>query len=116
MLKDDRLEEAERVLRGFLKFPAGWDSYGGKRIDSEKASAALAVLKTLWPADASLPDLIPCPTGGVQLEWTSLGGEIELEAISATEFEFLFTAVDGESFGGKVSLVCLESSGVGAKP
>lgn len=58
-----------------------WDSYGGRSPSVATAVTAikvLALLANVVPA----PDVVPTSTGGVQLEWSTGGVELEIEVLS----------------------------------
>lgn len=77
------LIDATKRLAMLSKLPADWDSYGGAAPSKASVVAALALLMELWidellPAENGI-EIIPVPTGGIQLEWSRANGDLEVE-------------------------------------
>ena len=77
------LIDATSRLAALIKLPGDWDSYGGLAPSKESVIAALALLMELWIDEllsSDIPvDIVPVPTGGIQLEWSGASGDIEIE-------------------------------------
>jgi hypothetical protein len=56
----------------------GWDSYHGQRIQAEPIRRALEVLVSLDITARQLPSFVPMSNGGIQLEWHTLSGDLEV--------------------------------------
>lgn len=57
----------EKRFAELLALPAGWDSYGARKIDPQAIAAARRFLEALPKYE---PVIVPTNTGGVELEWT----------------------------------------------
>lgn len=76
-----------------------WDGYGGVKPTLPSMFMALATLLAVWRAgslsnNAHL-DVIPVPTGGVQLEWQGQNGDIEIEVDQDGMMSWLIEWNDG---------------------
>ncbi|HEX3130798.1 MAG TPA: hypothetical protein VH394_25915 [Thermoanaerobaculia bacterium] len=87
---NDAFKEAERVIAGLLKMPAGWDSYGAKPIDRQRAAAARYVVWMSIASGAPPPAIVPTSDGGIQLEWHRCGVDLEIRAVAETLLEISF--------------------------
>lgn len=65
-------------LDELLRLPVGWDGYGGGPIKSETAFFAMNMLQAICPGDMDAPQLVPGPSGDLQVEWHYLHSTIEL--------------------------------------
>lgn len=88
-VREDLLTAVRHMVR-LLSMPPGWDSYGGKPIDRQKATAALALVGTAIEKGAPMPAIVPTSDGSVQLEWHRRGVDLEIRATSETSFEVFF--------------------------
>ena len=83
------------TLRKFvqlLDLPPDWDGYGARPVDPAVVKGALRLLLELVPTAASVPNVVPSPSGGVQVEWHERGADIELEfKVDATASFFMET-------------------------
>lgn len=59
----------EERFAELLALPAGWDSYGARKIDPLAIAAARRLLDAL-PKYIPEPAIAPMSNGGVELEWT----------------------------------------------
>jgi len=96
-LNDDFIE-AERAIAALLKMPAGWDSYGAKPIDRQRAAAALYVVWMSIAAGAPPPAIVPTSDGGIQLEWHRCGVDLEIRAPAGTLLEVSFEDLESGEF------------------
>jgi len=77
-----KAKELIQSLETFMEFENNWDSYGSVRIREEAKDVAISFIKHLddffYPMlrDA---EIFPVPTGGVQIEWETSGGYLEVE-------------------------------------
>jgi hypothetical protein len=71
------LRDIAKALEDLLRLPAGWDSYGSRRVSTDAALAAFVLLHGSVSDNTPLPEFVPTPEGGVQLEWHT--DEVEIE-------------------------------------
>jgi len=62
-----------------LALPKDWDTYGAKQIRSDVVQYALTIVFPLVFEGFPVPKIVPVPNGGIQLEWHTRKGELELE-------------------------------------
>jgi hypothetical protein len=88
----DRKWQVE-VLKPLIKYVAmsqGWDSYGGLPLRSDAGFFALRVLNDVMRPRTPVPQVIPSPMGGVQLEWHEKDIDLELHITAPYECELWF--------------------------
>lgn len=94
-----RLIEAIEKIAEYSDLPNNWDSYGGVGLSQparERAqSFVLALLSEGLLAIGDEIDILPVPTGGIQFEWTTPRGSVEIEIDQAGHFHSLFEFADG---------------------
>ena len=71
-----RLEELVQDLQ------RGWDGYQGEPVSLENATFALRMLEAVCGPAAPTPQLVPGPSGDLQIEWHTLSGDIELHVLA----------------------------------
>ena len=76
-----------RRLRELAKLEAGWDSYDASPITEVSIQATERLLECL--KNRSPDCTVPLSGGGVQLEWSGPGGEIEVEIQAYGQFGVL---------------------------
>ena len=59
--------------------PEGWDSYGAACVDHNAIRYVLRLLLRISSANTPAPSLVPLPDGGVQIEWHTTVGDLEIE-------------------------------------
>lgn len=77
------LEPVVDRLTELLGLPADWNSYGALPITEDKANRALDVLDKAMTRDTPPPQIVPTASGGIQLEWHTIAGDVEIEIESA---------------------------------
>lgn len=85
----DWLRQALGRLETVASLPRGWDSEGGPPPNSQLVRAAADILRDLQRDDLPLPFVCPIAGGGLQLEWSSGGKEVELELVDERTIGFL---------------------------
>ncbi len=84
-------------LEEILKLPFKWDTCSAKTISQEAANEALIFLTkiekqfTEFGKPLSNPEIVPLPSGGIQLERATEKGELEIEFHGNVTFPLLFT-------------------------
>lgn len=71
------LRPVVKRLQRLLELPTGWDSYGAAPIQGSVALRAVVFLAGLDPTTGS-PEIYPTASGGLQLEWDSPEGSLEI--------------------------------------
>lgn len=72
------LHDLEDQLASILNLQAGWDSYGADRPDDALVAHALDIFLEAATDQTPAPQVIPLPSGGIQLEWHCAGIDIEM--------------------------------------
>ena len=102
----------ERMI-GLLRLRSNWDSYGAKWIAVRAVMGTLLLLRDVMGPDTSVPHVIPAPHGGINLEWSRGGYELEIETTDGKSFEALYVTPDEHfmkcSWGSGGSLVVVRS-------
>lgn len=75
-------EVVMKRLEELLRLDRGWDGYRGEPLSLENAAFALRMLEAVCGPDVSPPQLVPGPSGDVQIEWHTLKGDIELHVLA----------------------------------
>ena len=104
--RPDWLDEAIGNIRQLLQLPSNWDSYDAAPIGSDATERSIDVFldilnqPDLWK-QLPAPRIVPCPDGGIQLEWDMNDREIEIVVpeSSAEPIEYLAVDRSGEKEG-----------------
>jgi len=88
------LKSVEEVA-DLLSLPAGWNSYSAKPIAPANAVRAIRLLADLLESATPPPIVVPTVRGGIQLEWHTEKGDIEIYIKSPENVTFF--AEDFES-------------------
>jgi len=91
-----KLQTIYKIL-GLSNLEENWDSYGGKPTDQIIINKTVELIQSLsFPYDEMpLPAVIPTSEGGLQLEWSEGGKELEIEIRSSGDIEW-FMCQNGE--------------------
>lgn len=73
-----QLRAVEKVAR-FRGLGPNWDSYGAAPPAEDALDLAMEVLATPSLPPASVPRVLPLPSGGIQLSWSSDSREVDVE-------------------------------------
>jgi hypothetical protein len=82
--------EVLKPLAKYATMPHGWDSYSGLPLRWDAGFFALWVLNTVMHPRTPVPQVVPSPVGGVQLEWHEKDIDLELHITAPYECEFWF--------------------------
>lgn len=74
--------------------PVGWDGYGSEAIGEDVRSFALQILYSSMTKDQMAPSIVPISGGGLQLEWHTPKGDIELEISRPNQSELYVSFED----------------------
>jgi len=81
------------VLKHLVKYAAlspGWDSYVGVPLRLDAGFFALSLLNDIMRPRTPMPQVVPSPVGGVQLEWHEKNIDLELHIAAPYECELWF--------------------------
>lgn len=78
LLERPWFSEALKRFLGLIALRDNWNGYGERVVHEGAVKRAMNVLKEVG-VDGPPPDVVPTAEGGVQLEWTGAGWEIEVE-------------------------------------
>jgi hypothetical protein len=67
----DRLEQ-------LIRLEEGWDGYAGFPVSFVNAKFAFHMLESICRPDTPAPQIVPGPSGDLQIEWHTSTGDIEL--------------------------------------
>lgn len=84
----DKVEQQFLALRSSKR---NWDGYGAPPLDHSTLDRALALLATITERETVEPSLVPSAHGGVQLEWHTLRGDLEIELEPSGSISILYT-------------------------
>jgi len=70
--------QALRDFRRLLALDDNWNGYGERAVHEDAVKRAMNVLNVVG-VDGPRPDIVPTSDGGVQVEWSADGSEIEVE-------------------------------------
>lgn len=108
--RDRLLENAQQIL-SFLQLESAWDGRRGNPLSIEAAGVAVQILLDVVSIERPSPQLIPLPSGGIQIEWHVAGNDLEIEIDSKGEIHILaITAADETVIDREVSPVFLDSA------
>ncbi len=93
-----QVEPVKRVLE-CLNLGNNWDSYGGKIVRLEIADAVIDFIDRMPQNASMIPRVVPLSTGGIQLEFSRGGKELEIEFIPDGRIHYLEAEGDKETEG-----------------
>lgn len=68
-------------LRHIRELPEGWDTYGSRAVQTSALAMAVAVLVAASAAGMPAPFVGPVSGGGLQFDWTTARGDLEIEVL-----------------------------------
>jgi len=87
-----------KAIDELTQLEPGWDGYGGIAVKPRVAGHALKFLRAIGPHTELMPDIVPMPDGGLQLEWFFGDYEVEVEISPDCDTHFFFECKrDGRS-------------------
>jgi hypothetical protein len=85
-------------IAALLTLPPGWNSYSARPIAPQNANRAIGLLWNLLQAGIAAPIVVPRVRGGIQIEWHTEAGDIEIYIDSPDQISFFAEDVkSGES-------------------
>ncbi len=103
----DKLRPIVKQMNALLELEPGWNSYDAKPIQREACTRGLEMLQAR--DDVPLPQVVPRPPGGIQLEWLGPDGDFCVEFDCTTRMCKIGVTLDIEEWRSEVSLVPLET-------
>jgi len=85
----DWLMQALDRLQSVASLPPGWDGEGSPPPTAQIVESAVGFLQYLQRDDVPLPFICPISGGGLQLEWSTDGKEIEIEFLNQQTIAFM---------------------------
>ncbi len=85
-------------IAALLSLPPGWNSYSARPITPQNAIRAIGLIWNLLQPGIAAPIVVPRVRGGIQLEWHTEAGDIEIYIDSPDQISFFAEhAESGES-------------------
>jgi hypothetical protein len=85
-------------IASLLALPPGWNSYSARAIAPQNAVRAIGLVWDLLQPGVDAPVAVPRVRGGIQLEWHTVSGDIEIYIDSPDQITFFAEhAESGES-------------------
>ena len=91
-------------LTELVRLKHGWDGYRGKPVSLENATFTLRMLETICGPNAATPQLVPGPSGDLQVEWHTMSGDIELHVLEPNRVDAWRQLVGGNDDGESLDL------------
>ena len=82
----------------------GWDGYEGIPVVFENAHFAVAVLESCCGNNDPVPQIVPGPSGDLQIEWHLEKGDIELHILAPNNVQAWYVDEDTGFDGEELSL------------
>lgn len=82
-------------LQSLARLPADWDSYGANPVELSRIQQAYHLLQSIMDDDTPAPILVPTPDGSIQMEWHTLGIELEVNLLSDADLDVSFEDLSG---------------------
>ncbi len=90
-------------IRGYMDLVPNWDSYGGGAISSKVVDMAERFAEMMARIGFSRPTVCPESSGGILLEWQSLGQVLTVDiAIDKEGFSFSYESAESLELEGDV--------------
>lgn len=107
----DKLVRSLGKLVRFRSLDEAWDGRQGKPLSPEAALVAVRVLIDVAAVERPTPQLVPLPSGGVQVEWHVGGNDLEIEVDAKGDLHVLaVTPTDEVAIDREVSPVFFDSA------
>ncbi len=84
------LDGVSQEMQSFRALPPNWDSYGGGPIRPDILNEAMKVAEFLAECGFSRPVVGPQSSGGILMEWDSIGGALTVDLDGNHGFSFAY--------------------------
>jgi len=78
------------AMADILKLKENWDSYHAPPIDPLRVMQVLEFLVAVMRDDTPTPSVVPTSSGGVQIEWSVNGINLEIEFVREGKIGYLY--------------------------
>ena len=82
-------------LESLAQLPEDWDSYGASPVRTSRIQQAYGLLQSIMDDETPAPDLVPTANGSIQIEWHTLGVELEIHLLSDADLDVYFVDLEG---------------------
>ena len=82
--------EVDETLAELVALPEGWDGHGGLPVQPALAEQARRFMVAIRECTQIVPDIVPLPDGGLQLEWYVSTHEVEV-AFPSDEAPYVYS-------------------------
>ncbi len=89
------LRSAQRKVSELANLPPGWDGYNSRPVQQQAIERTLNILKCIAGLRLPRPQIFPVPGGGLQVEFSQDGRELEIETLPDGSVEYLITDPGG---------------------
>lgn len=83
-------------LEELIRLEEGWDGYTAFPVSFDNAMFAFRMLESICRRDTSPPQIVPGPSGDLQIEWHTHQGDIELWVRGPNKVHAWRTSNDGQ--------------------
>lgn len=91
-------------LEELVRLKPGWDGYRGQPVSLAHAVFALGLLEATCQADTLPPEIVPGPSGDLQIEWHTANHDIELHVRAPYDVEVWRLKAGGDADGELLEL------------
>lgn len=106
------LSEAITRIADLMRLPANWDGHGGHPVSRDAGVFAYSLVEAVFSTGCGAQaQIVPLAYGGVQIEWHTLKGDLEVEVERPCRFFGYFEDADtgeSEEFSGCTDFARIE--------
>ena len=89
------IEPTVARMEALAQLTADWDSYGSSPVRTSRIQQAYSLLQSIMDDRTPAPDLVPTANGSIQIEWHTLGIELEIHLLSDADLDVYFEDLQG---------------------
>lgn len=89
------IEQVSERINQLRSLKAGWDSYGAPAINEATLNYGLGLFAIVAIPKLPVPSVVPTRHGGVQFEWHTAQGDVEVLITAPTRYEAFFAPRKG---------------------
>lgn len=86
-------------LNEICALPFGWDGYRGRPTRWDTASFTYALLRRICRPTTPAPDIVPLPSGGLQIEWHTSTSDVQFIVYAPYKVQAWKASVDPDDEG-----------------
>ena len=102
-VEDWHRKVSERIQE-LIRLPVGWDGYAGRPVKFETGMFTCKMLNALWRWDTPVPQIVPGPSGDLQIEWHMQDNTVELHVIAPNRVSAWRIMNGGDPEGEEINL------------